>query len=125
MRIKRAYESVWTWAIGFEYQWDDNTVIRWGYEPRESVIPDDRVDLLAPIAYADLYTVGFGYQIDAYSRFDAAFGYLHSEIDADTGESQNMNSVLPGRVVYNPYAFLSVEAETNAYIFAVSYDTKF
>ena len=125
MRIKRAYESVWSWAIGFEYQVNDNMVVRWGYEPRESVVPDDRVDLLAPIAYADLYTVGFGYQLDAYSRFDAAFGYLHSEFDAEAGESQNMNSTLPGRVVYNPYAFLGVKAETTAYLFALSYDSKF
>lgn len=125
MIIKRDYESVWSWAIGFEYEVNDNLVVRWGYEPRESVIPDNRVDLLAPIAYADLYTVGFGYQLDAYSRFDVGFGYLHSEFDAAAGESQNMNSNLPGRVVYNPYAFLSVEAETNAYIFALSYDSKF
>ena len=125
MRIKRSYESVWSWAIGFEYQLDDNTVIRWGYEPRESVVPDDRVDLLAPIAYADLYTVGFGIQLDAYSRFDAAFGYLHSEFDAKAGESENMNSTKPGRVVYNPYAFLDVSNETNAYLFAISYDSKF
>ena len=125
MRIKRDYESTWSWAIGFEYQVNDNLVVRWGYEPRESAVPDDRVDLLAPIAYADLYSVGFGYQLDAYSRFDAGFGYLHSEFDADAGESQNMNSNAVGRVVYNPYSFLDVKAETNAYIFAFSYDSKF
>ncbi|MCG8670603.1 MAG: outer membrane protein transport protein [Pseudomonadales bacterium] len=125
MRIKRAYESIWSWAIGFEYQWNDNMVIRAGYEPRESAVPDDRVDLLAPIAYADLYTFGIGLQLDAYTKIDAAFGYLHSEFDAEAGESQNLNSTLPGRVVYNPYAFLDVKAETNAYILAFSYDTKF
>lgn len=125
MRIKRDYESVWSWAIGFEYQVNDNMVVRWGYEPRESAIPDNRVDLLAPIAYADLYTFGLGYQLDAYSRFDIGFGYLHSEFDAEAGESENMNSTKSGRVVYNPYAFLDVEAETTAYLFALSYDSKF
>ena len=125
MRIKRKYESVWSWAIGMEYQYNDNLVLRCGYEPRESAIPDDRVDLLAPIAYADLYTFGAGYQLDAYSKVDMAFGYLVSDFDAPAGTSENMNSTEVGRVVYNPYAYLDVEAETTAYIFAVSYDTKF
>ncbi|MCG8315238.1 MAG: outer membrane protein transport protein [Pseudomonadales bacterium] len=125
MRIKRNYESVWSWAIGMEYQYNDNLVLRCGYEPRESAIPDDRVDLLAPIAYADLYTFGAGYQLDAYSQVDMAFGYLISDFDAPAGTSENMNSTQPGRVVYNPYAYLDVKAETTAYIFAISYDTKF
>lgn len=125
MRIKRDYESTWSWAIGFEYQYNDNLVLRAGYEPRESAVPDNRVDLLAPIAYADLYSFGFGYQMDAYSKVDFAFGYLNSTFDAEAGESQNLNSVNPGRVVYNPYTFLDVKAETTAYLFALSYDTKF
>ncbi|OUS05855.1 hypothetical protein A9Q81_03675 [Gammaproteobacteria bacterium 42_54_T18] len=125
MIIQRQYESVWSWAIGFEYQYNDRLVVRAGYEPRGSAVPDDRVDLLAPLAEANLYTFGLGYQWDAYSRVDASFGYLESSFKSPAGESQNMNSTTPGQVVYNPFAFLDVEATTTAYIFAFSYEEKF
>lgn len=125
MRIPRQYESEWNFAIGLEYEYNDNLLLRCGYEPRNSVIPDDRVDLLAPIAGADLYSFGFGYRLDAYSQVDFAFGYLTSEFDADAGESQNANSNKSGEVVYNPYAYQSIAAQTTAYLFALSYDTKF
>ncbi|OUS30688.1 hypothetical protein A9Q99_05540 [Gammaproteobacteria bacterium 45_16_T64] len=125
MRVKRDYESVWSWAIGTEYQYSDNLVLRAGYEPRTSSIPEERVDLLAPIAGAELYTVGFGYRVDAYTKVDLALGWLHSAFTSGAGESKNLNSTKPGTVVYNPYAYLDVEQETNAYILALSYDTKF
>ncbi|OUS31213.1 hypothetical protein A9Q99_04240 [Gammaproteobacteria bacterium 45_16_T64] len=125
MIIQRQYESVWSWAIGVEYEYSDNLVLRFGYEPRDSAIPDDRVDILAPLAAAQLYTIGFGYQLDNYSRFDAAYGYLTSTFSADAGESENLNSTTPGQVVYNPYAFLDVESTTTAHIFTFTYEEKF
>ncbi|MCG8673000.1 MAG: outer membrane protein transport protein, partial [Pseudomonadales bacterium] len=138
LRLPRGYEAVTSWALGVEYQWDDQTVIRFGYEPRGSAVPDDRLDFLVPIGDATLYSFGFGYRIDADSRMDFALGYLHSEFEADVrwerdedgeiravGESQNANDTTPGQVVYNPYAFLPIKGETSAYIMAFSYDTLF
>lgn len=125
MKIKRAYESAWHVSIGLEYQYNDRLVLRAGYEPRTSVIPDDRVDLLAPLAEAKLYTVGAGYQIDNESTLDLGFGYLDSGFKAGIGQSQNSNSIKSGRVVYNPYAFLALDSETTAYVFALTYDRQF
>ena len=125
MRIQRQYESVWTWAIGAEYQYSDNLVLRAGYEPRTSSIPEERIDLLAPIGDAKLYTVGFGYQLDAFTQVGFAFAWMHSTYKADAGVSQSANSTEPGRVVYNPYAYLDISGETNVYLMNFSYDTKF
>lgn len=125
MRIKRDYNSVWSWAFGVEYDVNDYFTLRFGYEPRKSVVPDNRVDILAPIAGADLYSFGFEYFLDQYSQVQFGFGWLHSEFDAPAGSSESANSVQPGHVVYNPYAYLDIESETNAYIFALSYDSKF
>jgi len=125
MVISRRYESVWSWAFGAEYQASDNLVLRAGYEPRTSAIPDDRVDLFAPLSDAHLYTVGFGYQLDKDTRVDAAFGYMKSSYSADAGQSDNLNTTTPGHVVYTPYAFLDVSASVSAYIFTFSYDEKF
>lgn len=125
MRIPRDYVSEISWALGIEYQYDDNIVLRFGYEPRGSAVPDNKVDLLAPIADATLYSFGAGYQLDKFSRVDFAMAWLNSEFDAAAGESDNANSNSPGHVVYNPYAGIPISAQTNAYIFALSYDTKF
>lgn len=138
LRIPRGYEDVLSWALGVEYQWSDNLVLRMGYEPRGSAVPDDKVDFLFPIADANMYSFGFGYQIDSESRLDFALAYLVSEYDADlsvvtdengkeiaTNESSNANSITPGDVVYNPYAYLPIEGKTEAYIFTISYDEKF
>ncbi|OUS31887.1 hypothetical protein A9Q99_01985 [Gammaproteobacteria bacterium 45_16_T64] len=142
LRIPRGYEDVVSWAFGVEYQFNDALVLRMGYEPRGSAIPDDKVDFLFPIADSNLYSFGFGYQIDAESRMDFAMAYMVSEYEADlqvtetlnedgkyvetaTGESSNANSITPGAVVYNPYAYLPIEGKTEAYLFTISYDEKF
>lgn len=125
MRIQRQYESVWSWAIGAEYQFNDRIVLRAGYEPRKSAIPDNRVDILVPISEADLYSVGGGYRWDKDTTIDVAVAILDSSYDIAAGESQNSNSDRPGRVVYNPYAFLPMKNQTTAYFFTVSYESKF
>lgn len=138
LRLPRKYEAVTSWALGIEYEWNDNTVLRFGYEPRGSAVPSDRYDFLVPIGDATLYSFGFGYQIDRYSRLDFGFAYLHSEFEADVnwvedangnlrvvGESKNANDTTPGQVVYNPYAFLPISGETSAYLLTFSYDEQF
>ncbi|MCG8671776.1 MAG: outer membrane protein transport protein [Pseudomonadales bacterium] len=139
LRMPRQYQDVLSWAIGIEYQWDNRTTIRVGYEPRGSAVPDDRVDFLVPIADATLYGLGMGYQIDRFSSFDIGVGYLSSEFEADIettldsngniesieGESKNANDTTPGQVVYNPYAYLPIKGSTEAFLFSVAYQQAF
>lgn len=125
MRIRRAYEDTWSVAIGAEYQWNDNLVLRAGYEPREGAIPSSSADLLFPIGDADLFTAGFGWQMSNTTRIDAAFGILYSEQSIDACESKNANTCQEGDVVYNPYYSMPFETETTAYIAAISFDKKF
>ncbi|MBV1921378.1 MAG: outer membrane protein transport protein, partial [Pseudomonadales bacterium] len=138
LRIPRGYEDVLSWAFGVEYQANDSLVLRFGYEPRGSAVPDDKVDFLFPIADANLYSFGFGYQIDSESRMDFAIAYLVSEYEADlsvtvdedgkeiaSNVSTNANSITPGDVIYNPYAYLPIEGKTEAYLITLSYDEKF
>lgn len=125
MRIPRKYEDTWSWAIGAEYQWNDNIVLRAGYEPRSSAIPEDRTDLLFPIGDADLFTAGFGWRYDNLTQVEAAIGYMHSNTKTDACESVNANSCREGDVVYNPYFATPFENEVNAYLVALSIDRKF
>lgn len=125
LRMPRNYEDAVSYAIGVEHQYNDTLVLRAGYEPRKSSIPDSSIDLLVPLGEADLYSVGFGYSLDRYSRVEAAFGYLKSSFDVAAGVSKNANGTKAGDVVYNPYAYLDLKGSTNAYIFALSLDERF
>lgn len=125
MRIPRHYKDAWSFAIGAEYALNDNVVLRAGFEPRSSAIPNDRTDLLFPITDADLYTVGFGWQFSKTTRVEGAFGYLYSESNTPSGRSRNANSDIEGDVVYNPYFSTDFKNETTAYLFALSLDQKF
>ena len=69
-------------------------LVRFGYEPRGSAVPDDKVDFLVPIGDATLYSFGVGYQIDAETRMDFGIGYLHSEFDADVRWEEDENGEL-------------------------------
>ncbi|RLT97986.1 OmpP1/FadL family transporter [Ketobacter sp.] len=125
MRIRREYDDTWSLAIGAEYQWNDNLVLRAGYEPRTGAIPSSSADMLFPIGDADLFTAGFGWQISGTTRVDAAIGVLYSEQKIDACESSNANTCNEGDVVYNPYYSMPFETETTAYIGAISIDKKF
>lgn len=125
MIITREYEDTWSWALGMEYQVNDNWVLRAGYEPRTSAIPEDRTDLIFPIGDADLYTVGFGWQYSRDTRIEGAFGYLYSETSTPACGSENANSCVEGNVVYNPYFATPFENEVNGYLMALSIDRAF
>lgn len=125
LRMPRNYEDEVSFALGIEHQYNDQLVLRAGYEPRGSSIPDKSIDLLVPLSEADLYAVGFGYELDRFTRLEVALGYLKSSFDIPAGVSKNANGTKAGDVVYNPYAYLDLAGSTNAYIFTLSYDERF
>ncbi len=121
----RGYESTWSWAIGFEYQWDDRLALRAGYEDRPSAIPDDKADLLAPFGAAFLVGLGFSYQWDKDSLIDVGMGMLQSSVDIPSGSSSNLNSRDPKDIIYTPYSGYDAKTEITAYLFEFSYLTVF
>jgi long-subunit fatty acid transport protein len=125
LRMPRGYEDALSIALGLEYQYDDATLLRVGYEPRTSAIPKDKIDVLLPIGEADLFSFGGGYRLDRYTRVEAAFAYMVSRYNLPSGTSTNANSTLAGDVVYNPYAYLDIKGKTEAFLFCVSYDQRF
>lgn len=125
LRMPRHYKDAWNYAVGVEYEYDDLTVLRFGFEPRATAIPKDKVDLLLPITSANLFSFGAGFQLNKFSRTDIALGYLVSSFDAKAGESNNANSNKAGDVIYNPYARMSLSAKTTAILLAASYEEKF
>ncbi|MET1077366.1 MAG: outer membrane protein transport protein [Pseudomonas sp.] len=123
--LDRGYESVWSWALGVQYEVNDRLSLRAGYEPRPSAIPGDKADVLAPLGDADLYGLGVGYRWDQDTVIDLGFNYLVSTQSIPAGSSCNANCSGIDSMVYNPYSDLNIETRVQAYILALTYRTRF
>src|SRR5690606_7433676 len=109
--LDRDYESVWSWALGVQYDVNDRLSLRMGFEPRTSAIPSNKADILAPLGDADLYGFGAGYRWDKDTEIDLGFNYLVSKQDIPAGTSCNINCSGLLDMVYNPYADLDVKTK--------------
>ncbi|MBM7059387.1 outer membrane protein transport protein [Pseudomonas sp. UL073] len=123
--LDRDYESVWSWAVGVQYDVNDRLSLRAGFEPRPSAIPGNKADVLAPLGDAKLYGLGIGYRWDKDTLIDLGFNYLTSKQSIPARSSCNLNCSDIDSMVYNPYADLDVETSVKAYILALTYQTTF
>jgi long-subunit fatty acid transport protein len=123
--LDRGYRATWSWGAGVQYDLNDRLALRAGYEYRPSAIPKDKADVLAPVGDADLYGLGFGYRWDRDTTIDAGFNYFVSKQKIPAGSSCNANCEGLDNLVYNPYAGLNIETTVKAYIFALTYTSRF
>lgn len=131
--LPRGYVSTTSWALGMEYQWDEELTLRVGVEDRPSGIPDDRQDALMPVADTYLYGAGFAYQWDSDTLLELGLGYFKSKADvpANTSYNANYTGYQEGKplelatMLYNPYAGISFKTQVTAYLLSFSYLSKF
>lgn len=123
--LDRGYESVWSWALGVQYDVNDRLSLRAGYEPRPSAVPGNKADALVPLGDAQLYGLGMGYKWDQDTVIDVGFNYLVSKQNIPAGTSCNANCANIDSIVYNPYADLDIETTVKAYVLALTYTTSF
>ncbi|EAT10835.1 aromatic hydrocarbon degradation protein [Bermanella marisrubri] len=120
------YESVWSYGFGLEYQLSSRLTARLGYEPRQTSIPDNRRNVMAPLGFAEMYGVGFGYRWDLDTEIDLSLSFLKSEeyIYADD-PSGSLNQDCLTCIVANPYAGLDVKTELSVAAAGITFRTKF
>jgi len=123
--LPRGYESVWTWAIGLEYQYTDRLAFRLGYEPRGSSIPENKRDLFVPIGETQLYSTGFSFHWSKDTFIDGALGYVHSEQNIASNGSTNATSTAIDNFIYNPYAGYNMKTELSVIVGEISIRSTF
>ena len=123
LAFPRGYESVWSWALGIEHQYNDRLALRVGYEDRGNSIPQDKVDYMAPFGEAFLLGGGFSYVPKKNTLLEVGFGMLVSENSAADNTSTNANDY--NQLIYNPYAGVNIKTEVRAYLFELSYQAHF
>lgn len=120
------YKSVWSFGFGLEFDVSSRLKARLGYEPRNTSIPDNRRNVMAPLGYADLYGVGLGYRWDLDTDIDLHMSYMESyeEIDADE-PSGSLNQNCLTCVASNPYPGLDVKTKLTIMAAGITFRTKF
>jgi len=119
------YKSVWSYGFGVEYQMSSRLKARIGYEPRESSIPNNKRNVMAPLGFAPLYGVGFGYRWDLDTDVDVSLSFMSSEEDIPAGESESLNTDCLTCLVSNPYPGIDVKTKLTVAAAGITFRTKF
>ena len=110
LQIPRGYKSKLNFAYGLSLYPMERLTLRFGFEPRKSSIPNDKIDLLAPLPDTKLKSAGLNFKINKDMDFSLTASYMTGKfnVPANTDCSLNCNTFL--NVIYNPYAGLDVRA---------------
>jgi long-subunit fatty acid transport protein len=115
--VKRDLKDTISWSTGLEYQVNQKLELRCGYEWRPTSVQDNLYDL--QLFFPDLHFVGIGagLKLPHDTIADIGVGYFFNPSHkVPNNSSDNLNSTDFFKPVYNPYAGLDYEQETNIYI---------
>ena len=99
---------------------------RIGYEPRTTSIPTNRRNVMAPLGFAPMYGLGFGYRWDLDTDIDVSLSFLKSQESIPADEpSGSLNQDCLTCIVANPYPGLDVETKLTVAAAGITFITKF
>ncbi|RLU02123.1 MAG: hypothetical protein D9N11_10840 [Ketobacter sp.] len=119
--LRMDLEDTWNYALGFEYQWNNNLALRFGFEDRPSSIPDDRLTPILPIGDAKLYSFGAEYKTSQKQTFSFAVASMQSSYSMPGNTTELGNSEDPMKLIYNPYSGNDITASVKVLLFEASY----
>lgn len=120
------YKSVWSFGYGLQYQLSSRLKTRIGYEPRQTSVPDNMRNVMAPLGYAEMYGMGLGYRWDLDTDIDLSLSFMESyeEINADE-PSSSVNENCLTCVASNPYPGLDIKTRLKVEAAGITFRTKF
>ncbi|MDX1636126.1 MAG: outer membrane protein transport protein [Marinobacter sp.] len=125
LRLPLGMTDVWNWGFGLEFHASSRLDLRMGVEIRDSVIPDDQRQIMAPLGDANLYSIGMGYRWDKDTEIDLNLSYMQSIETIPANGSCNLNCDNITNIIYNPYAGLDVKTSFRVASAGLSFRTKF
>ena len=117
-------QSSCSYGVGLEQRVSDRLVLRLGYEPRNSSIPEDKRNTLIPINNAQLFGTGIGYQFDPDTTIDLTAAYLRSRDSIPANSSSLANNTGVDNLIINPYAGLDIKTKTDIFFLGMAYRTR-
>jgi long-subunit fatty acid transport protein len=118
--IPRGYRSNVHFGYGAEIELMHGLKLRLGYEPRKSSIPQDKIDLIAPLPDMKVRSLGLNWTTEDGTQLIVAASLAKGSYKVPADGSCNLNCTNFFNVIYNPYAGLDVSGETRLRYFGVS-----
>jgi long-subunit fatty acid transport protein len=125
LTIPRGYRSVWHFGFGLQTRVSEKLTLRFGYEPRKSSIPADRIDLIAPLPDVKVYSAGFNYKLDQDSDISVGASYMKGDFHVPARSDCNLNCDNFFNLIYNPYAGMDVSGGIRVRYLGISYTQRF
>jgi long-subunit fatty acid transport protein len=115
--LERNMKDTYHVSFGAEWQLTDRFCLRAGYEPRPTSVQERYFDLTLPVQSWKIYSCGAGIRLTYEISVDLALSYLKGDkIKIPNNTSKFLNSTNFTHIIYNPYAGLNYEQETEAYL---------
>jgi long-subunit fatty acid transport protein len=118
------FNTRWNWGVGIEYSHTSRLKFRMGYEPRDSAVPDNKRNILAPINSAKMFGLGLGYRFDPDTDIDLSLMHLISRDTVPANTSTLLNQTGVTNAMYNPYAGLDAKTKATVNIMGLVYRTR-
>lgn len=118
--MERNFKDTWHWSVGMELEVLRWLIVRAGYERRPTSVRSSLYDLTYALPDLDNFGCGLGFNFESGLSIDLGFAYIvnHSYSVPDN-TSTHLNSTSFTEPVYNPYAGLDYEQETENYLFSL------
>lgn len=118
-------KDTWNWAMGVEYRWSDDLVLRAGIEDRPTSLSKGNYSPLLPMGSGRLYGAGFGLKTEDGAQMDFGVGYFANELKMPAGTSPLGNDTDPLNFIYNPYFGTDIKTNLSMFLVEFSYSQQF
>ncbi|TFW19736.1 outer membrane transport protein [Massilia arenosa] len=119
------FRSVTNMAYGLQLFPTKSLTLRFGYEPRKSSIPGDKISLLTPLPDTKLKSVGVRYQFHNGAELNVTGSYMKGTYNVPARTDCNLNCDGFFNLIYNPYAATTVSGDLIVRYFGVSFTRPF
>jgi len=123
--IPRGYKSVVNLAYGVQLFPIEALALRFGSEPRKTSIPNDKMDLLAPLPNTKLLSAGLSYRISKNMEVSITGSYLTGKYEVPANTDCNLNCSNFLNIIYNPYAGQNVKGDIHVRYFGFEINKRF
>jgi len=121
LTIPLGFRSVVNYSAGLQLQVTSDLALRFGYEPRKSSIPGNKISLLTPLPDTRLLSTGFEYKINSADSINVGASYMKGSYRIPARSDCNLNCDGFFNLIYNPYAATNVSGDFIVRYFGFKY----
>ncbi len=119
------FKSVVNYGAGLQLQVTNDLALRFGYEPRKSSVPGDKISLLTPLPDTKLLSTGLQYKVSDSDTLDVGASYMKGTYHVPARTDCNLNCDGFFNLIYNPYAATNVSGSLIVRYFGFKYSHAF